>query len=111
VRFDLQHPAPGVAEVLGQVEIGKDLLDLLTAGVHPDVVPLRIAQQVGDDPGALFDRAVPQQMTSLLRRDLLVGEEVERFRAVGVASSAGTLHGSSIAGWKRFTNRRGTRSP
>ena len=51
-RFDLEHPTPRRSEVLGEVELAEDLADLVAADVGPDVVPLRVAEQVGDRPGA-----------------------------------------------------------
>ena len=38
------------AQVVGQVEIGEQLADLVAADERPDVVPLGVAQQVGDRP-------------------------------------------------------------
>src|SRR6185295_1516129 len=97
--FDLEHPAPGVAEVLGEIEVAEDLPHLLAAHERPDVVPLGIAQEVGDDPRSLFDGALAQELARLGIGDLLIREEVEGIRTVDtVACSARTMHASSIAG-------------
>src|SRR4028119_1647409 len=92
-RFDLEHPAPGVPQVLRELEVGEDLLDLLAADKGPDVVPLGVTEQMRDDPGPLLDRAVAQEVARLLGRDLLVREEIKGVGAVEtVTGSARAVH-------------------
>src|SRR5260370_29007528 len=104
-RLDLQHAPPGGAEVLGQIESREDLLDIVAADVRPDVVPLGIAQQVRDDPGALVARSLAQHLPDFLGGDLLVGEKIEVLGAnATLAVLARPIHALSIAGRVRFAN-------
>src|SRR5215210_7438644 len=96
-RFDLEHPSPGVAEVLGEVEVGEDLPDLLTGHIVPDVVPLGVAEQVGDDPGALLAGPLVKEVENLRLGDLLIRKKVEGPSALdAIPTATCTLHDLSI---------------
>ena len=116
-RFDLEHAAPGHAQVLGQVELGEDLAHLVAGHVGPDVVPLRVAQQVGDRPGAPL--GVPWRGSSAARRGeagrersratcgrrcLSRGPACREYRPRGAAEQARSGAGSRAA-WSRRRRR------
>src|SRR5262245_26759713 len=92
--LDLQHAAPGVAQLLGQVEGREDLAHLLAGDVVPAVVPHGVAQQVRDGPGALLRGALAQDVAQLLGGDLRVRKEVEQL--VSAAVTTRSLHRLSV---------------
>ena len=77
---DLEHPTPGLTEVVRQVQGGEDVSHLVTAYVLPDVVPLGVAQQMGHDPGTFLRGSLGQDALELGPGHLVVGKEVEKLR-------------------------------